>query len=819
MQRRNFIKLGSALTAASVLEASKLQGFTSLTNMDVKETLIGNRFGMFYAKTQSGQIISVRPFEADKYPSPQIHAFADMAQNKLRVEYPMVRRSYLEVNGPSNNNFRGKDEFVRVSWDTALDLAAKALKENHEKHGSEAIYGECYWWGGGGKVSWGRIVARRMMTILGGFVSESGDYSTGAGLVIMPHVVGETAVYSKATHWKTIHENTKNFVVWGADPLITCQSDWQVADHAVYAEMVKLKKAVKSNKIKAFSVDCRKNETQRYLNSEYIEVKPNTDVAMMIGMAHYLYTSKKYDEKFIKKYTVGFNKFKDYLTGKTDGIEKDVKWASKICAVNENKIIKFAQTLAKERSIIILGRAMQRQDHGEQVHWMATVLSAMLGHIGLAGGGIEFQIPYSSSGSYEMKSPGLSGISQAINLEYNKKYPKGPWINAVDVVIPSSRSVEALERPGQMLDYNGKKIKLPHIRVMYNASSSFFTRHHDVNRLLKAWEKVDTVITAEPYWNFQAKMSDIVFPVAMDVERIDIDITNNKEYFVARKAVIEPVGESKSDFWICKEICKRWGYEEVFTEGKTEFEWVEYFYNEAKQKAKSMKIAMPNFKEFWKKGYVKFTQKEEENYVRFGAFRKNPFKNKLGTPSGKIEIYSPVISKFEYDDCKAHPTWIEPIEWLGSKIAKQYPLHIVSPHGKYRLHSQLNNSYIRSLAEQSGKEPMVISSKDAKERGLKTGDIARVFNSRGEILVGVYVSDTIRNDVIAVCEGAWYSPENPGEASLCHHGNVNVLTIDKGTSKLAQSNIAHTALVQVEKYKGVLKPINAFNKPKIIQNI
>jgi len=823
MNRRNFIKLGSALGAASTLEASKLQGWTSLTNMDVKEQLTGNRFGMFYAKTESGQISSVRPFEADPYPSPLINAVADRSQNQTRVEYPMVRRSYLEAKGPSKNDLRGKDEFVRVSWDVALDLAAKALKENHEKFGSESVYGECYWWGGFGKVGWGRTVSRRMMKVLGGFVSESGDYSTGAGLVIMPHVVGETAVYSKSTKWKSIHEHCKNIVFWGTDPVVTGQISYTIPSHSGYNDFARLKGLVQAGKIKAFNVDCKKNDTQRFLNSNYIEVKPGTDVAMMIGMANYLYTSKNYNAAFVKKYTVGFNKFKKYFMGEEDGTLKDVNWASEICGVSVKQIKELADALAKERSMIVLGRAMQRQDHGEQAHWMATVLAAMCGHIGLPGGGIEFGLPYYGKGCTQLKAPSLKGISLSINEKYNKKYPNGPWINGKGVVIPSSRSIESLENPGKMLDVNGKKIKLPHIRVMYNASSSFYTRHQDVNRMLKAWKKVDTVITADPFWTFQAKMSDIVLPVATGVERVDIDQTGtSKEFIVAIRPVVEPAGESKSDFWICSQMCKRWGYEEVFNEGKTEIEWAEKFYEDARSEAKSMDITMPPFKKFWEKGYFQFTEPDvqDEKFIRWGSFRENPYKNKLGTPSGKIEIFSPTIDSFGYDDCKGHPMWMEPAEWLGNKeITKKYPLHIISAHSRYRLHSQLNNSYLRGLNEVSGREPIVMNPKDAEERGLKTGDIVRVFNGRGEVLAGVYVNDMVRENVAVLCEGAWYSPEVPGEVSLCQHGNINVLSMDKGTSKLAQSNVSHTLLAQVEKFKGVIKPITAFSKPKIVQSI
>ena len=444
----------------------------------------------------------------------------------------------------------------------------------------------------------------------------------------------------------------------------------------------------------------------------------------------------------------------------------------------------------------------------------------MLGYIGKEGLGFEFSLGYDSGGMTNKISPTLKGISTRISEKY-ENLGKAPWKDAKNVTIPSSRSIEALEYPGKEIDYDGTKIKLPRMRVAYMASGSMFTRHQDVNNAVKQWRKFETVITAEPYWTSTAKFSDIVLPVAVEVERNDINQTGDSgEYIVAYKPVIAPMGESKSDFWICEQICKRWGYGEAFSEGKDELGWMKEFYADAAEQAKGLNLSMPSFEEFYEKGFVRFEKDDESNalYTRLAAFRENPAKNRLGTPSGKIELYSPTIAKMNYADCPAHPAWIEPFEWLGN-ASKKYPLHIVSPHSRYRLHSQLNNSIIRNFAEVSGREPMLINPKDAKERGLATGDIARVFNGRGEILTGVLVTDVVPPSVIAICEGAWYDPEIWGEKSLCQHGCVNVLTRDKGTSSLAQSNSAHTALAQVEKFKGEIRPITAFSKPKILQSI
>ncbi|MGG7074220.1 molybdopterin-dependent oxidoreductase [Campylobacter sp. 9BO] len=812
MKRRDFIKF-SAL-GATALNASRIEGVTQ-TIFDNKKLFGANRFGTFYANINSGQIVSVSDFEGDKFPNTMNYSLPDAIQNENRVLYPMVRKSYLKAGKPSKNELRGKDEFVRVSWDVALDLAAHALKENFDKYGAEAIYGECYWWGGSGKVSWGRTVAHRMLKVLGGYVEESGDYSTGAGLVIMPHVLGSSSVYDMATKWEAVIKNAKNVVFWATDPIVTNQISSVPPTHDGYIGMQELKKSG----IKTYSVNVMVNDTARYFGSQNLIINPNTDTALIIAMCHYLFTNDLYDAEFIKKYTVGFNKFKDYFLGTTDKVVKDINWASKICGISADEIVKFTTTIAKEPTTVLIGRALQRADHGEQPFWALVVLNAMLGHIGKEGLGFEFSLGYGADGALDKIAPVLKGISTRIDSKY-EDVDGAPWKTTKNITIPSSRSIEALEHPGKEIDYDGVKIKLPHMRVAYLASGSIFTRHQDVNNIVKQWRKFDTVITAEPYWTSTAKLSDIVLPVAIEVERDDINQTGpTGEYIVAHKALIEPMGESKSDFWICEQICKRWGRGEVFSEGKSELEWSKEFYADAAEQAKNLGYKMPSFEEFRERGFVRFDKDNNETrfYTRLAAFRENPNKNRLGTPSGKIEIYSPTIAKMGYDDCPAHPTWIEPKEWLGN--AKKYPIHIVSPHSRYRLHSQLNNSIIRNFAEVSGREPVLMHPNDAKARGLNSGDIVRVFNDRGEILAGVLVTDLVKESVAIVCEGAWYDPEVWGEKSLCQHGCVNVLTFDKGTSKLAQSNSAHTVLAQIEKFKGQIKPITAFSKPKILQSL
>ena len=221
---------------------------------------------------------------------------------------------------------------------------------------------------------------------------------------------------------------------------------------------------------------------------------------------------------------------------------------------------------------------------------------------------------------------------------------------------------------------------------------------------------------------------------------------------------------------------------------------------------------MKPFEEFWNENKpVTFASTpESDTWVRFGEFREDPVLNPLGTPSGLIEIYSETIEKMGYDDCKAHPMWFEPIEWLGMKD-KPAELHMLSPHPTDRLHSQLNQTSLRENYAIANREPIWIHPKDAAKKGIKTGDLVRVFNARGEVLAGAYVTQDIKEGVVKLAEGVWY---DGFDAGLCKNGSPNVLTIDIPTSKLANGNISHTALVNIEKFTGKAPELTAFSDPR-----
>ena len=190
----------------------------------------------------------------------------------------------------------------------------------------------------------------------------------------------------------------------------------------------------------------------------------------------------------------------------------------------------------------------------------------------------------------------------------------------------------------------------------------------------------------------------------------------------------------------------------------------------------------------------------------------------MSTPSGRIEIFSERIDGYGYDDCPGHPAWLEPVEWLGGAVAQRYPLHMISNQPRTRLHSQMDNGKISRESKVQDREPVWIHPNDAAARGLTEGDIVRLFNDRGELLAGVVVTPEVREGVVQLSTGAWYDPaDTSAPNSLDKHGNPNVLTLDRGTSRLGQGPIAQSALIEIEKNNGPLPPVTAFRPPDVVE--
>ena len=795
ISRRKFLQ-GS--TAAAVVLGSGSLNATELFS-PVKKIPHASHFGPFYAYVRDGKIIDIEPQKGlDKRPTGMIKALIDRTYSNTRVKYPYVRKTYLEGR-PNHKEFRGNDEFVRVSWDEALDLVAKKIKETPK----ESIYnGTTDGWAHPGLVNYCPTLAGRFFNIVkGGSVSIEGDYSVGAALQTNPTIVGDMEVYSLQTAHEVLLANTEVYVMWGADLFKTNKIDFAVPNHKNSGEYyLKYKKSG----MKFICIDPIKTETAKMFDAECIHIRPNTDVAMMLGMMYHLYTTGKYDKKFIEKYTDGFDKFVPYLLGKSDGIAKTPKWAAKITEVSEKKIKELAELFVSKRTFIAGNWSMQRAQHGEQAQWGIITLASMIGQIGIPGGGFGFSMHYGGGGQAAAGANGPEGFSQGRNR--------------VDAIIPASRIVETLLHPGKKITFAGEMITLPHIKLMYVAGANNVGHQQDLNKLIEGLKTLDTLVVQDPWWTPTAKFADIVLPATTTLERDDISMISGSysgDVIYAMRKVVDNPYEAKDDFEIYSLLAKRFGKRKYkkFTGNKSVMEHIKDFY------ASSDGPKVKSFEDFWESGYVEFKiPKSAYKFVRHGDFRKDPKKYPLKTESGKIQIYSKKFASFGYKDFKGHVTWFEPAEYLGSKLTEKYPLHLLSPHATYRKHSQLDNTWIRKVYKIKDREPIRINPKDAKKYGIQDGDVVEVYNSRGRLLVGAKITEDIREGVVAIEEGSWYCPEKPGvKYSRGNSGNPNVLTSSRPTSSMAQACSANTALVAIRKAKGELLPNEAYVMPKTVE--
>lgn len=811
--RRSFLKtVGAGAIVATNSHAITLGGDSILN--DNEFVMNASHYGALWGKKKNGRFEVVKEFEGDAYPSSMLQGLADRTYAPTRITAPCVRESFLKHGHKADPALRGKEKFVEVSWEEAYDLIANELKRVYKDYGYPSVYGGSVGWYGVGNVNNPQALVARMLQVAGGYCKRSYSYSVGAISVISPYITGTNEAFSASTSWDVVCKDTEVFVLWGSDMINTNQIGEHIPTHEQYKDFKKLKEQIKKRGLKVITIDPAYNTSADYFEAQHVGVYPNTDVALMLGIAYHLVEKDLHDKEFLKKYTHGYEQFEEYLLGKTDNTPKTAKWASQICGVSEKEIKALAELFTKKRTMLHSGWSMQRGDHGEQPCWMLITLASMLGQIGLPGGGFNFAYHYEAQGSKTAHFPGLEAISSSVKA-------KGEWDQRVIPTIPCARIVDCIQNPGKEIEFNGKKIKYPDFKLIYWAGGNPLHHHQDHNQLIKTLRsKVETFIMQECYWTATAKMADIVLPATLECERNDIAKASNESYIFAIKPIVEPWCNAKDDYEIYANILKRFNKDayDAFTEGHPDsFSWVKALYEESVEKGKKMGMPMPSFDEFWAKGYVKFDLPKEDNSVKMSEYRENPMVNRLGTPSGKIEIFSKKIAKYNYSECRAYPSWFEPVEWHGNKENKDYPLGLVSPHPKYRLHAQLNNTWIRGLEEVQEREPAWINPEDAKAHKIKTGDIVKVSSKRGSILAGAIVTTKIRQGTVRIQEGSWYDPENwTDESPLEIHGDVNVLTIDKSTSELAQA-CCITANIKIEKYNGNVPQIKAFQAPQIIK--
>lgn len=759
---------------------------------------VATHWGIYRARLENGTAVALNPHPADPNPSQIGSAMLEARLSPARIMRPAVRKSFLEKGHRAGGSGRGGETFVEVDLDTALALAAEEIDRVRKTYGNAAIYGGSYGWGSAGKFHHAGSQVHRFLNAIGGYTRSVQNYSFAAADVIMPHVIGTAqGVAQGHTPWSLLAGNTELVVAFGGLALRNSQvSNGSIVRHSTRDSIVAMQRAG----CRFVNISPLRDDAAAEIGAQWLAPRPNTDTAVMLALAHVLISERLHDQAFINRYTAGFDKLEAYILGGSDGVEKTPEWAAGISGLEAQSIAALARQMAAKRTLITVSWALQRADHGEQPIWMAVALAALLGQIGLPGGG--FGLGYSVSG----------GIGRAASTVAWPALSQGKM--GVNEFIPVSRITDMLLGPGTAFDYNGKRYTYPAIKLIYWAGGNPFHHHQDLNRLIEGWRRPDTVIVHEHYWTAHARHADIVFPVATMMERDDVAASGRDNFFAASHRIAEPPDGIRTDFELFNALAERLGSGRAFSEGRGEADWIRHLYGEAVKKAEASGQTLPEFDTFWRNGIVEVPTHPPEPLL--AKFRADPEKYKLATPSGRIELYSETIASFNYDDCLGHPAWIAPKEWLGSDASAIHPLHLLSNQPSNKLHSQYDHgSHARSM-KIKGREPIRMNPVDAAVRGIGQHDIVRVFNGRGALLAAALLDDSVRAGVVQLSTGSWYDPAEPGTiGSLEKHGNPNVLTPDRGTSKLAQAPSANSCLVEIERYAGEVPAITCFDPPPI----
>lgn len=788
IDRRSFIRIGAMLSGGIVLstafagcidELERTMGVVVDEYDGVKVIRAGcpahNCGGRCVLKlhVKEGHVLRIETDDrpGDTLADPQLRAcirgraYRRRQYDPNRLQYPMKRIGK-----------RGEGKFKRISWDEALDMLATELKRIKVQYGNSAMlipYGT----GSYNQVN-GRQTAARLMNLFGGSLGFYNSYSWACISKATPYVYGTNITGNQRQDWI----NSKYILMWSWNP-----AEMRDGTNSEFF----LKKA-RENGAKMVCVDPRMSMSAVSLADEWVPIRPGTDVAMMSAMAYVIITENLHDKEFIKRCCSGFDRsqmpagceneesYSDYILGNVDGQPKTPQWAEKITGVPQETIARIAREYATTKpAMLYQGYGMQRRAYGEQPVIAGCVLAAITGNVGIPGGW----------------AGGLALQADDGGPFWNV-FPTGR--NPVKELIPVFLWTEAIIRGKEMGPEDGvvnaKRLNNNIKLIWCVASNTLINQHADVNRTAKILEDeslVEFIAVQDQVMTPSAKFADLVLPVCTQMETWGLqDGWKYGDEVILMPQIAKPPNETKSDYQICAELAERLGLKEEYTLNRSEKDWIEWAI-EVYRRTRFPEI--PDLKSLEKKNTGVYSKPIKKPAIAFVDFRKDPVKNPLNTPSGKIELFSKQLFDMKKPDViPAVPKYIREWESPFGEESKSYPLQAVGHHYMPRVHSTHDGL---DWLEEAFPQRVFINTLDAKERGIKNGDMALIYNGRGKIIMPCRVTPKIMPGVVNIPQGAWWKPDKAG---IDRRGNVNVLTSHKWTP-LAFGNAQHTIMVQVEK--------------------
>jgi len=424
---------------------------------DPDAKLTASHWGAGYATIKGDRVTHIAPDPGDPAPSALNDNIVSSLNGSARVLRPAIRKSWLAQGPKPAGGARGREPFVQVPWGEALELIACELARIKERHGNKAIYAGSYGWSSAGRFHHAQSQLKRFLNTIGGFTRSEGNYSYNAALGLMPHIVGPYRdQIRQATRWSVIAEHTDLVVMFGGLAERNMQlSDGGAARHRMPSEFARCAEAG----VKFVNISPLRSDAAAVLQAEWLPPEPGTDVAVMLGLAHVLLEEGLADRGFLDRYCTGFDKIEPYIR------QHSPDWAEAVSGVSAQRIRDLARQMAAGRTMISCAAGVQRAEHGEQPLWMCVTLAAMLGQIGLPGGG------YTVGYAVNANVGNMERLFQAGSL------PQGT--NPVEDYIPVAMVSDMLLSPGAPYRYQGETRHLPDAKLVWWAGGNPFHHHQD----------------------------------------------------------------------------------------------------------------------------------------------------------------------------------------------------------------------------------------------------------------------------------------------------------------------------------------------------
>jgi len=766
-----------------------------------------------------------------------------------RIQYPLKRVNF-DSNGARNPETRGKVGYERISWDEALGIVASEIKRVQHTYGPSAVSAMASSHHNWGLVGYKVSAFARFFNMIGHTQVLDNPDSWEGWHWGATHTWGFYWRLGMPEPYDMLDDALKHaemIVYWSTDP-DTTRGIYSGSDAAIWRQWLKEKG------VKMVFIDPFHNYTAAAMGGKWIAPRPGTDAAMAMAIAHVWITEKTYDKQYVADRTIGFDEFKDYVLGQSDRVPKTPSWAAEETGVPARTITALAREWAAKRTVLAAGArggegGACRQAFGTEWARMMVLLQAMqgLGKPGISIWGTAMGAPRDSSVWFPGYGDpeGQLTRSKVARINPQNTVPQRLYRPIVpDAILNPPISWNGEGFCSRSLDQQFTRFTYPmpgcsEVKLWYRYGGSFLGTMTDTTKWARMYQspKLEFVVNQDCWWQSETRFADIILPACTQLERDDIGEWGepggfskgassgcNFRVIVRMKKCIEPLWKSKSDYQIFSLLARRLGFEHDYTEGNSEIEWARKFF-EISDLPKYL-----SWDEFERKGYHIISVPAD--YRPTPALRwyaegracdtpdsHNPKRltnksHELGTDSGKIEFVSRSLLAHTPDDDERPPSPRYLVSWEGhhSLRAEQYPLQLISPHPRFSFHTHYDKhaAWLDEIPVHRVKKdgyawwPARLHAEDANERGIRNGDIVKLYNDRATVLCIAVLTERVRRGVVhSYASSAKYDPLEPGNPSSPDRGGcVAMLTPGRMMSKNVAGMAANSCLIEIEKWTG-----------------